>query len=134
MQRVTISIDDALLTFLDGLCERNSYGSRSEAVRDLVHLAEVDEHRRVGSEAPCVATLTYAFEHHSKGLARRLTDDQHQHLDISIATMHVHLNHDDCLEVAVLRGTIREVQGFADWLSAQKGVRHGHLHIVPQGP
>ena len=131
MQRVTISIDDDILATLDKLCERRGYTSRSEAIRDLVRHAETHEHATRHSHEPCVATLSYVYEHETRDLAQRLTSGQHDHHELSVATLHVHLNHEDCLEVAVLRGSVEAVQGFADTVTTQRGVRHGYLHIVP---
>lgn len=131
MQRITITIDDDLLNSIDELCRRHHYTSRSEAIRDLVRRAETREQisRQTGSQ--CVATLSYVYEHHTRDLAKRLTNSQHDHHDLSVATLHVHLDQEDCLEVAVLRGRIDDVQALADSIISQRGVRHGHLEILP---
>ncbi|MBK5960070.1 nickel-responsive transcriptional regulator NikR [Rhodoplanes elegans] len=134
MQRVTIAIDDDLLEALDALCVRRGYQNRSEAIRDMVRQAEASERTRQSGTEPCFAALAYVYEHETRDLARRLTSRQHDHHDLSIATMHVHLSHDDCLEVAVLRGPMSDVSAFADSVITQRGVRHGHLYIVPESP
>jgi CopG family nickel-responsive transcriptional regulator len=64
-------------------------------------------------------------------LARRITTAHHDRHDLSIASMHVHLNHESCLEVSVLRGPLREVRGFADAVASQRGVRSANLHVIP---
>jgi CopG family nickel-responsive transcriptional regulator len=66
-----------------------------------------------------------------RDLPQRLVDAQHSHHDLSVATTHVHFGHSDCLEVAILRGTAASVQALADTLTAQRGVRHAHLHLIP---
>lgn len=131
MQRITITIDDDLLTALDDLCARRGYQTRSEAIRDIVRDAQASERTENAPDAPCCAALTYVYEHETRDLARRLTTSQHDHHDLSIATLHVHLTHDDCLEIAVLRGTVRSVRDFADSVTTQRGVKHGNLYIVP---
>ncbi len=75
------------------------------------------------------ATLysSYVYEHEKRDLASRIVATQHHHHDLSVATLHVHISHDDCLEIAVLKGKMGEVQHFADDVIAQRGVRHGHL-------
>jgi CopG family transcriptional regulator, nickel-responsive regulator len=130
VQRITVTIDDDLVDMLDELCNRHGYTSRSEAVRDLVRQAQTHEHGERGRR-PCVATLSYVYEHGTRDLAKRLTNEQHDHYDLSIATLHVHLNHDDCLEVSVLRGAVDDVRAFADMVTTQRGVRHGTLHVLP---
>lgn len=130
MQRVTITIDDDLLAALDSLAAERHYESRSEAVRDILRDALA---ARTGgaAETPCVATLSYVYDHHVRDLARRITRQQHEHHDLSVATLHVHLDGDRCLEVAVLKGGRGAVEAFADALASQRGVRYGQLHIIP---
>lgn len=131
MQRITISVDDDILQFIDQLCQRRGYESRSEALRDIVRDTAKREHEVTGSAEPCIATLSYVFEHNTRDLARRLTHAQHNHHEISVSTLHIHLNHDDCLEVMILRGGMAKVRSFADAVISQRGVRHGYLHVVP---
>jgi CopG family transcriptional regulator, nickel-responsive regulator len=130
MQRITISIDDALLEVIDRWSARRGYASRSEAMRDMVRAIGAEE-VAADDDAPCVAALSYVYEHGTRDLPRRLTDAQHDHHDLSVATMHVHLDREECLEVSVLRGRIAEVRALSDSMVTQRGVRLGRLHIVP---
>jgi len=129
MERITITIDDDLLAAVDALAQVRGYASRSEAIRDMLRDAARKE--TADTSAPCVATLTYVYDHAMRDLPQRLTDAQHAQHDLSIATTHVHFGHDDCLEVAILRGPSDAVRRHADTLTAQRGVRHAHLHLIP---
>ncbi|MFC6792939.1 nickel-responsive transcriptional regulator NikR [Methylobacterium komagatae] len=131
MQRITITIDDELLDAIDRLCERRGYGSRSEAVRDLVRGAVAPVQTTDAKDAPCYGALSYVYDHGTRDLARRLTDEGHHH-GVSIASLHVHLNADDCLEVAVLKGSAAAMQAYADSVTTQRGVRYGQLHLIPE--
>jgi CopG family nickel-responsive transcriptional regulator len=131
MRRITISIDDELLATLERLGERRGYANRSEALRDLVRDAIGRERSEGDERAPCLATLTYVYEHEKRDLARRLTHAQHDHHDLSLATLHIHLDQQNCLEVAVLRGTVDSVRAFADAITTQRGVHYGRLHVLP---
>lgn len=129
MERVTITIEDDLLAAMDALVARRGYPSRSEAVRDIVREAlSADE--RADTRSPCFAALSYVYDHHKRELAKRLTESQHDHHDLTVAALHVHLDHDTCLEVAVLKGRRGEVEALADSITSQRGVRHGRLHII----
>lgn len=130
VERITITIDADLLAFVDTLSASKGYGSRSEAIRDILRQAARVE-ANADPDAPCFATLAYVFDHETRDLARRLTNQQHDHHDLSVATLHVHLDRHECLEVSVLRGSSGEVRAFADSVTSQRGVRHGHLQIVP---
>lgn len=133
VERVTITIDAELLAFIDTLSTAKGYGSRSEAVRDILRKAAHTE-TQSDPAAPCFATLAYVYDHETRDLARRLTNQQHDHHDLSVATLHVHLDQHECLEVAVLRGASGAVRAFADGVISQRGVRHGQLHLLPGAP
>src|SRR5262245_47065268 len=130
MQRITITIDDDLLQAVDALMKRRGYGSRSEAIRDLVR-DMVERERLEEPGADCIGALTFVFDHETRDLARRITTAHHERHDLSVASMHVHLNHDSCLEVSVLRGSLAEVHAFADSVASQRGVRSAKLHLIP---
>ena len=133
MQRVTLTIDDALLAALDAHAARRGYDNRSEAIRDALRTALGMAEAPAADDAPCIATLSYVYDHEKRELARRLTQVQHGHHDLTVASLHVHLDHGTCLEVAVLRGATDEVKHLADTVVTQRGVRYGHLHLVPAG-
>jgi CopG family nickel-responsive transcriptional regulator len=130
MQRITITIDDELLGALDALAERRGCESRSEALREVLR-AQLREDRAADGAAPCIAVLSCVYDHATRDLARRLADTMHAHHDLMISTLHVHLDHESCLEAAVLRGPVAAVRKLADSLTAQRGVRHASLHLVP---
>jgi CopG family transcriptional regulator, nickel-responsive regulator len=131
MQRITITIDDELLEAVDKMITRRGYQNRSEAIRDLTRagMAELDE--RSPDNQQGVAALVYAYDHRERELAKRLTGSFHDHHDLSVASMHVHLDHDSCMEVAVLKGALRDIQHFARHVVAERGVRHGRLVTIP---
>lgn len=131
MERFTISLDESLARQFDELIKNRGYLNRSEAVRDM--LREQLETRRIRSaEAPyCIASLSYVYNHHERDLAARLTSQQHAQHQLNLSTMHVHLNHDDCLETVILRGPTAEVRAFSDSIIAERGVRHGQLNLIP---
>ncbi len=130
MQRVTVTLDEDLIAELDKFQRQRGYQNRSEALRDLTRagLQQVKEESDSGS---CVAALVYVYDHEVRALAKRLASAQHDHHDLSVSTLHVHLDHQSCLEVAVLRGATSEVRHFSDHVIAERGVRHGRLVIVP---
>ena len=131
MQRVTMTIDDDLMDDLDAYMRTSGHQSRSEAIRDLVRAGllrkpEADEPRRA-----CVGAAVYVYDHETRELAKRLLNDHHGHSDLSIASLHVHLDESTCLEVSLLRGPKGEVEHFGRHLIAERGVRYGELVIVP---
>ncbi len=131
MKRLTMSLDDGLADAFEALVHARGYENRSEAFRDLLRhdLGEVRLAER--PDVPCVATLSYLYNHHQRQLATRLTDMQHAHHELTIATVHAHLDHDQCVETVILRGRTDQVRAFAQSVMAQPGVSHGQLHLVP---
>lgn len=130
MERFTISLDDSLARQFDELIAARGYVNRSEAVRDLIRGAIENDRQRGEPSGQCVASLSYVYNHHERELSERLTGLQHDHHDLTVAAMHTHLDHDNCLENVVLKGLTAEVQQFADALIAERGVRHGKLNLI----
>jgi CopG family nickel-responsive transcriptional regulator len=131
MDRFTISLNEDLARQFDELISQKGYQNRSEAVRDMLR-NELESARLERQEAPfCVASLSYVYSHHARDLTERLTDLQHQHHHLVLSSMHVHLDHDNCLETVILRGATGEVSKFANELMAVREVRHGKVNLVP---
>ncbi len=127
--RFGVAMEDRLLGELDKLvAERSS--TRSEILRDLVR-AEVTR-SKARSKAKAVATLTLVYDHHVRELTEKLTELQHDLGDKVRSTLHVHLDHDLCLEVIVLRGRADELQDVADQVLATKGVLQGGIELIAE--
>lgn len=130
MERFTISLNDELAREFDKLIAERGYSNRSEAVRDLLR-GQLEQERQARNDAPyCVANLSYVYNHHERELAERLTGMQHDHHDLTVASMHAHLDHDNCIESVILKGPTASVRAFADALMAERGVRHGRLNLI----
>jgi len=131
MQRVTITVDDDLAAELDRFMAARSYANRSEAIRDLARSGLQQAATEIGSTRQCVAALVYMYDHEMRELPKRLTRDFHERHDLAQTTLHMHLDHDSCLEITVLKGRGSDVQEFADHIIAERGVRHGHVVYLP---
>ncbi len=131
MQRVTITIDDELAAELDRYMAARGYANRSEAIRDLARSGLQQAATEVAGARPCIAALVYVYDHETRELPKRLTRDYHDRHDLAQATLHVHLDHESCMEVTVLKGRGTDVQQFADRIIAERGVRHGHVVYLP---
>lgn len=134
MQRVTVTLDDELMADLDRIIAARGYQNRSEAIRDLARAGIREAASEAGSAGECVAALVYVYDHAARELTKRLVRNFHGHHDMSLATLHVHLDDDSCMEVTVLKGAAREVQHFAEHIIAERGVRHGRIVIIPADP
>ena len=134
MQRLTITIDDDLVAEVDKFIAQHGYANRSEAFRDLLRSGLGQSGASTAGNRPCIATLSYVYDHAARELPKRLTQEFHDHHHLAEATLHVHISHDSCLEVTVLKGRSSEVKAFADHVIAERGVRHGHVVFMPAGP
>lgn len=131
MQRTTITLDDDLDARLDEYMAERGYANRSEAIRDLVRSGLEKEVLTGSPDKPCIGAAVYVYDHEARDLARRLTGIGHEHHDLSLSTLHVHLDHDSCLEVCILRGRTGDVRHYADHVISERGVRYGRLVLVP---
>ena len=133
LARFGVAMDEGLLARFDGLVARRGVAAnRSEAVRDLVRDALVDAEWEDSSEE-IVGTITMVFDHHASDLSDKLDSLQHAHFEQIIASMHVHLDAHNCLEVIAVRGASGEVRAIAEGLLATKGVKHGKLVTTTSG-
>jgi CopG family transcriptional regulator, nickel-responsive regulator len=131
MQRLTITIDDDLLGEVDEFMASRGYANRSEAFRDLLRSGLEGSGAEATGNRNCIATLSYVYDHTARELPKRLTQEAHDHSDLAQATLHVHVDHETCLEVTVLKGPSTQVKAFADHVIAERGVRHGHVVMMP---
>ena len=129
LSRIGVAIDSDLLQRFDERIARKGYTNRSEAFRDLIR-DDLSAEQLDRPDSAVVGTVTLIYDHHVRMLSERLTELQHQHHESIVSTLHVHLNHSDCLEVLVVRGTSHEVKQIAEKLMATKGVRHGKLALT----
>ncbi len=130
--RFGVSLDSDLLEKFDSLCEENSYQTRSEAIRDLIRNALVQKEWEA-QNIEVAATLSLVYDHHKSDLAQKITSLQHDAHHLIITTLHVHLDHHNCLEVLVLKGTGTEIRNFANNIIATKGVMFGKLSFATTG-
>lgn len=128
LSRIGVAIDSDLLDKFDRLIANRGYTNRSEAFRDLIR-DELVERTSESPDSQVVGTITLVYNHHVRMLNEKLTDLQHDFHRSILSTLHVHLDHDYCLEVLVVRGKSSEVRKVADALISMKGVQHGRLTI-----
>jgi CopG family transcriptional regulator, nickel-responsive regulator len=131
LERLTVTIDEDLVAEVDAFMNQRGYANRSEAFRDLLRSGLENLRGAAATNRPCVATLSYVYDHAERELPKRLTKEFHDHHNLAQATLHVHIDHDSCLEVTVLKGRATEVKTFAEHVLAERGVRHGHIAMIP---
>ncbi|HVT08493.1 MAG TPA: nickel-responsive transcriptional regulator NikR [Polyangia bacterium] len=126
--RFGVAVEASLLRDLDAVAAKRGC-TRSELLRDIGR-AEVGR-AKVASGVPAVGTLTIVYDHNVRDLSDKLTDLQHELGDDVRAALHVHLSHDLCLEVVVLRGQSDQLAAIADRILALRGVKQGGLELIP---
>lgn len=124
--RFGVSLEARLLSEFDSWCRKNKYENRSEAIRDLIRGSLVSEEWE-SSKGDVTAVITIVYDHHKRELMDGLVDVQHDHQDMVIASQHVHLDHNNCLEVIIVRGSASHIKELASRLHSAKGVKHGEL-------
>jgi len=132
MERITIVLDDELVTEVDRLVTAGTYQNRSEALRDLARAGirqAAEERGNAGGD--CLAALVYAYDYTERNLVKRIAEAMHAHHDISVASLQVFLDHHTRMEVDVLGGESRGVRKFGEQVIAERGVRHGRLIMLP---
>jgi CopG family nickel-responsive transcriptional regulator len=131
LARFGVSLDQGLLEKFDRLVREKGYTCRSEAFRDLIRQDLVDKEWQGKGEIAGAITLIY--DHHKRELVNKLMDIQHEYGELIISSQHVHLDHDNCLEIIAVRGAAQQAQKLADSLKSVKGVKHGTLSMSTTG-
>lgn len=130
--RFSISTDERLLERFDAHISDKGYVNRSEAIRDLIRGALVEE-ALASDETLAVGTVTLVYDHHVSDLGEKLTSHQHTHHESIVSTLHIHLDHHNCLEVVVLKGRYGDIRRLADSLIGTKGVTQGRFVATAAG-
>ena len=129
--RFGVSLDGKLLSQFDSLIRGKNYTNRSEAVRDLIRQELIRKEWEGGGDVAGAITLIY--DHHRKDVLGKVIDVQHDDQDLIISTQHLHLDHNNCLEIIAVRGRARDVIKLAATLKSIKGVRHSSLNMASTG-
>jgi len=129
--RFGVSIDKELLVKFDSFIKNKKYTNRSEAFRDLIRQELVQKQWKGSQEIAGAITLIY--NHHKRELVNKLMDIQHDFGAVIISAQHIHLDHDNCLEIIAVKGNPKEAEKLADSLKSIKGVKHGTLSMSTTG-
>jgi CopG family nickel-responsive transcriptional regulator len=130
--RIGVAISGDLLAKFDKLIAQRGYTNRSEAFRDLIRNELVQETWK-SSDAEVFGTVTLVYDHHARLLPEKLTELQHHYHAAVLSSLHVHLDHDNCLEVVLVKGKAGLVQKLSNALIAIKGVKHGRFTVTTSG-
>ena len=129
--RFGVSLDGKLLSQFDSLIRGKNYTNRSEAVSDLIRQELIRKEWEGGGDVAGAITLIY--DHHRKDVLGKVIDVQHDDQDLIISTQHIHLDHNNCLEIIAVQGRARDVIKLAATLKSIKGVRHSSLNMASTG-
>ncbi|WP_028584850.1 nickel-responsive transcriptional regulator NikR [Desulfogranum mediterraneum] len=131
LKRFSVSLEEELLARFDTYIAARGYSNRSEAIRDLIRKAQVNEEWEKDSEV--VGVVTLVFNHHKPQLQEKITELQHRYHHLITSTTHVHMDHHNCLEVTIVHGKASVVQELATGLMALRGVKDGNLTMSSTG-
>ncbi len=129
VSRISVSLPPALLEELDSMVASRGYGSRSQAIGDMVNYQLAEHKRTLGNEV-MVGTITLLYDRLTRGLQKKLADLQYENLDEVISSLHVHLTEDQIMEVILVQGPADKLQAIANQMIAQRGVITGRLQLL----
>jgi len=131
LARFSVSVEADLLDAFDAFVREEGHATRSEALKRLMRGALIEKEWDDG--AIVAGALVMVYDHHRRDLVTRLMDTQHDFGGIVLSTQHVHLDHDNCLEVVTLKGAAGEIRRFASSVKALKGIKHCSLVATTTG-
>jgi CopG family nickel-responsive transcriptional regulator len=128
--RFGVSIDQELLENFDRLITERGYATRSEALRDLIRDALIAQRIELQPETTALGSLTLIYDHHARSLVQEMGDIQHDFHELIISVMHLHVSHDDCMEIIALNGNVARLVELSNRLISLKGIKHGKLFLT----
>ena len=131
--RFSISMGRELVLQLDDLVKERGFANRSQAIAEMVRSHLVEHRGQSSGRSDIAGTITLVYDHHKRNIQPLLTNIQHDYGKMIIATMHIHLDHHNCMEVLAVRGRPKAVKAAADRLISAKGVKHGKLTVTTTG-
>ncbi len=131
LKRFSISLEESLLEKFDQYILGHQYDNRSEAIRDLIRKVMV--RKEWDADKQVMGVISLVFDHHEPRLQEKITLVQHDYHHHIISSTHVHMDHDNCMEVIIVKGQAGEVQELADRLTALRGIRDGNLAMSSTG-
>ena len=129
LARTTLTVDRDLLEKFDAWMAGRGYTNRSEAIRDLIREALVEQ-EWTNPQADVVASLSIIYDHAAHQLAQKVTRLQHKDHHAILCSQHVHLDHNNCLEVILMRGTVGQLRRISDAIISTRGVKAGQLTLL----
>jgi len=129
--RFGISMPTELSTKFDLLIKKKKYSNRSEAIRDLIRRFLIED--EILNDSEVIGVVSILYNHHQRELSEKLTAVQHEYHHLVLSAMHIHLDHDNCVEVIIMQGQSQKVKNLAETLIATKGVKHGSLNLTSSG-
>jgi CopG family nickel-responsive transcriptional regulator len=129
VSRISMSLPYTLLKELDRMVSERGFISRSQAINDMLHQFLI-EHKRERGDDIMIGTVTLVYDNSVPGLQKQLADLQSRHIDEVISSLHVHLVRNQTMEVILLQGPVKALQGIADEMISRRGVISGKMHLV----
>ena len=133
VDRISISLSEKLLDEFDKIILKKGYVSRSEAIRDAIRDYIIKHQWIYSLDGERTGAITIIYNHHTNELTNKLIEIQHENKDLIMATLHIHLNHDHCMEVIIVKGEAKRIREFTDKLTSQKGVKNVKLTVMVIG-
>ncbi|MGQ0542450.1 MAG: nickel-responsive transcriptional regulator NikR [Blastocatellia bacterium] len=128
--RFGVSIDESLLENYDRFLAEHGYATRSEAIRDLIRDALIQQRIDRDRRARALGSLTLVYDHHARNLLQEMAEIQHDFHKLILSVMHLHVSHDDCMEVIALSGVVAEIVELSNRLLSLKGIKNGKLFLT----
>jgi len=131
LQRLSVSLDDELVRQFDAKIKAEGCPTRSKAVGDLIRASLVKTEWKSGSEV--AGAIVMVYDHHKSDISKKLTSVQHDFHKVILSSQHVHLDHDNCLEIIAVQGRPKDVETLLSRLKSVKGLKHVSLSAGTTG-
>ena len=129
--RFSVSLEETLLSKFDKEIKKDNYPTRSKAIKDLIRESLIKKEWVKGKNV--VGTITLVYDHHKRELTSKIMDIQHDYHNVIVSSQHVHLDHDNCLEVVIVKGETKDIVSLERKLKTTKGIKYSTLNMASTG-
>lgn len=125
-----MSLPSDLLTKFDESMVKAGFTDRSKALQTAIHSLIDDYSWKTSDRSKGAGALVMLYDNHVFNQDKKSTKIQHKYADVISASMHLHLDNDNCLETIMVRGDIQKIRELAKHLSENRGIKSLKVNFI----
>jgi len=123
--RLSFTVPKEIFEKFEKIYAKMGYKNRSNAISAALH-EYIVANKWMSLKGKIAGAILLTYCHHGS-INEVLIDVQHEYNDIINASMHIHLDKDNCLEIIAVNGEAKKIKNLLKKLQGIKGVHSAKL-------